>query len=157
MQLPRLGTRFGDFFDQSFRTRKGYTEFFMHWPVRRECEREMYGLEITDVDWLHGQIHIRRSVYDGEVQTPKTMNAYRVVDVAPWVLQIIRQHIGERKMGLVFLNKRRHAMRHTTVLRRHFHPLLRWLGIPRCGFHAFRHGRVSHLVERGVSRDLIKQ
>jgi integrase len=87
----------------------------------------------------------------------KTMNAYRVVDVAAWVLQIIRQHIGERKMGLVFLNKRGHAMRHTTVLRRHFHPRLHRLGIPQCGFHAFRHGRVSHLVERGVSRDLIKQ
>jgi integrase len=73
------------------------------------------------------------------------------------VLQLIKQHIGDRKMGLIFLNKRGHAMRHTTVLRRHFHPLLLRLGIPQCGFHAFRHGRVSHLVESGASRELIKQ
>jgi len=117
---------------------------------------ELYGLEISDIDWGRNQIRIRRSVFDGEVQTPKTANAYRVVDVKPWLLQLIRGYIGERKVGLIFLNKRGHAMRHTTVLRRHFHPLLRKLGLSKCGLHAFRHGRVSQLVQAGVPRDFIK-
>jgi len=117
---------------------------------------ELYGLEITDIDWGRNQLRVRRSVYDGEVQTPKTTNAYRVVDVKPWLLQVIKGYIGERKSGLIFLNKRGHAMRHTTVLRRHFHPLLAKLGIKQCGLHAFRHGRVSQLVQSGVPRDFIK-
>ena len=117
---------------------------------------ELYGLEITDVDWGRNQIRVRRSVYDGEVQTPKTANAYRVVDVKPWLLQLIREYVGDRKAGLIFLNKRGHAMRHTTVLRRHFHPLLRKLGVKKCGLHAFRHARVSQLVQAGVPRDFIK-
>jgi integrase len=117
---------------------------------------ELNGIEITDIDFIRNQIHIRRSVYDGEVQTPKTQNAYRVVDVQPWLIKLIKQHIGDRKTGLLFMNKRGQALRNTTVLRRHLHPLLKKLGIKKCGMHAFRHGRVSYLVEQGVSRDIIR-
>lgn len=118
---------------------------------------ELFGLEISDIDWLRNQIHIRRSVYDGEVQTRlKTDNAYRVIDVLPWLIELIKQWIGERKTGLLMMNKRGQAFRLTTVLRRHLHPLLKKLGIQKCGMHAFRHGRVSYLVEQGVSRDIIK-
>jgi integrase len=117
---------------------------------------EIYGLEITDIDFIRNQIHIRRSVYDGEVQTPKTNNAYRVIDVQPWLVELIKQHIGDRKSGLLFMNNRNQALRNTTVLRRHLHPILKKLGIKKAGMHAFRHGRVSYLVEQGVSRDIIK-
>jgi len=48
-------------------------------------------------------------------------------------------------------------MRHTTVLRRHSHPLLAKLGIKQCGTHPFRHGRVSYLVQSGVPREFIKR
>jgi integrase len=118
---------------------------------------ELYGLELTDIDWIRSQIHVRRSVFDGELQSPKSKNAYRVIPVKPWLLELIKQYVGERKTGLIFLNKRGHAMRHTTVLRRHFHPLLAKLGIAQCGLHAFRHARVSYLVQCGVPREVIKK
>lgn len=116
---------------------------------------ELYALEITDVDFIRNQIHVRRSVYDGVVQSPKTQNAYRVIDVQAWLIGLIKQHIGDRKSGLLLVNKRNHAMRNTTVLRRHLHPLLMKLGFQQAGMHAFRHGRVSYLVEQGVQRDII--
>ena len=112
--------------------------------------------KLSDIDFLRNQIRVRRSVYDGEVQTPKTKNAFRVIDVQPWLIQLIRQHIGSRKSGLVMMNNRNQAFRNTTVLRRRLHPLLAKLGIQQAGMHAFRHGRVSYLVEQGVSRDIIK-
>lgn len=118
---------------------------------------ELYGLEITDVDWIRNQIHVRRRVFDGEVQSPKSQNAYRVVPVKPWLLDLIKQRIGDRKSGLIFLNNRGHAMRHTSVLRRHFHPLLKRLGIRKCGLHAYRHGRVSYLVQSGGSDAMIEK
>jgi integrase len=117
---------------------------------------ELYALEITDVDFIRNQIYVRRSVYDGVVQSPKTQNAYRVIDVQPWLIKLIKQHIGDRKSGLLLMNKRNHAMRNTTVLRRHLHPLLQKLGFQKAGMHAFRHGRVSYLVEQGVAREIIK-
>jgi integrase len=117
---------------------------------------ELYGLETTDIDFIRNQIHVRRSVYDGELQEPKTRNALRVIDVQPWLIVLIKQHIGERKNGFLLTNRRGQAFRNTTVLRRQLHPLLRKLGIKQAGMHAFRHGRVSYLVEQGVSREIIK-
>jgi integrase len=117
---------------------------------------ELYALEITDIDFIRNQIHIKRSVYDGKIQSPKTQNSYRVIDVQPWLIQLIKDHIGDRKAGLVMVNSRNQAFRNTTVLRRHLHPLLQRLGIQQAGMHAFRHGRVSYLVESGVQRDVIK-
>jgi integrase len=117
---------------------------------------ELYALEITDVDFTRNQIHVRRSCYDGEVDTVKTPKAYRVIDAQSWLIELIRQHIGDRKQGLVIMNERNQACRNTTVLRRHLHPLSRKLNIKQAGMHAFRHGRVSYLVEQGVSRDIIK-
>lgn len=119
---------------------------------------ELYGLEITDLDYVREQIHVRRSVYDGEVkQSLKTRNASRVIPVQPWLIELLKQHIGDRKFGLLFMNERNQPIRHTTFLRRHLHPLLKRLGFPKCGMHAFRHGRVSLLVERGVPREIIKR
>ena len=117
---------------------------------------ELYGLEITDIDFIRNQIKVRRSVYDGEFQSPKTKNAVRVIDVQPWLIELVKQHIGDRKTGLLFMNRRKQALRNTTFLRRHLHPLLQRLGIKQAGMHAFRHGRVSYLVESGVPRDIIK-
>jgi site-specific recombinase XerD len=117
---------------------------------------ELYGLEITDIDFIRNQIHVRRSVYDGAVQSVKTQNGKRVVDVQPWLIDLIKQHIGDRKNGLVMVNKRQQAFRNTTVLRRHLHPLLAKLGIRQAGMHAFRHGRVSYLIEHEVPLEIIK-
>jgi integrase len=117
---------------------------------------ELYGLEITDLDFIRNQIHVRRSMYDGAVQSVKTTNGKRVIDVQAWVINLIKEHIGDRKAGLVMMNKRNQAFRNTTVLRRHLHPMLQKLGILQAGMHAFRHGRVSFLVEQEVPIEVIK-
>jgi len=47
-------------------------------------------------------------------------------------------------------------LRESNILRRQLHPVLKRLGIPKCGLHAFRHGRVSFLVENNVSLPMIR-
>jgi integrase len=39
---------------------------------------------------------------------------------------------------------------HSLVRKRKFHPLLTRLGIPKCGFHAFRHGNATLLDQIGA-------
>ena len=39
---------------------------------------------------------------------------------------------------------------HSLVRTRKFHPLLKKLGIPKCGFHAFRHGNATLLDQIGA-------
>jgi integrase len=117
---------------------------------------ELYGLRVEDVDVTHGWIHVRRSVWDGEMQSPKSDNAYRTVDVSQSLAQMIRVHLGGRVDGFVFQTGRGTPLRHSHVINKVLHPLLVKLGIPRCGMHAFRHGRVSYLVENNTPVETIR-
>jgi integrase len=80
-----------------------------------------------------------------------------IVPVKPELIAMIKLHIGDRTRGLIMTNKKGNPFRNTVVLRRHLHPLLHKLGIAQAGMHAFRHGRVSVLVEAGTPRDVIKR
>jgi integrase len=117
---------------------------------------ELYGLEVTDIDFQRNFIKIRRSAYEGKIQSPKSQNAYRVIDVQPWVLELVKRYLRGRTSGLVVRTKNNQPLRHSNVLRRYFHPLLRRLGIEQAGLHAFRHGRVSYLIEQDTPVDMIK-
>jgi integrase len=42
---------------------------------------ELFGLKVEDVDLANSLIHVRRSVWEGSQQAPKTKNAYRKVGI----------------------------------------------------------------------------
>jgi site-specific recombinase XerD len=70
---------------------------------------------------------------------------------------MLKQHLAGRQSGLVFLSRIKTTLRNTTVLHKHLHPLLRKLGFESGGMHAFRHFRVSYLVEHGTPLELVKR
>ena len=117
---------------------------------------ELCGLRIEDVDLQRGIISVRRSSWEGSEQTPKTRNAVRKIGIDAVVVQMLRQQIGQRKIGYVFSARNGNPLREGNILKRHLHPILKRLGIPRCGMHAFRHGRVSFLVENNVPLPMIR-
>ena len=53
-------------------------------------------------------------------------------------------------LGLLFAIKTGTPWDHSLVRKRKFHPLLKRLGIPQCGFHAFRHGNATLLDQIGA-------
>lgn len=118
---------------------------------------ELYGLHVEDIDFARSVIHVRRSMWNAQAQTPKTRNASRAVDVQSYVTGMLKQHVAERTAGLVFMFKRKTPLQNCTVLNKHLHPLLRRLGIPRGGMHAFRHFRVSFLIQNETPVDVIKR
>lgn len=118
---------------------------------------ELYGLHVEDIDFDRGVIHVRRSMWGGREQCPKTKNARRTIDVQPYVLALLRSHLNGRSTGLVFRSKCGTPFKNVTILHRHLHPLLGKLGIERAGMHAFRHFRVSFLMEQNVPVELIKR
>jgi integrase len=117
---------------------------------------ELYGLRAEDVDLGRCLIHVRRSAWDGKIQSPKSDNAYRTIDIPPSLAQMLRVHLGGRDSGLVFQSQRGTPLRHPRVIKKVLHPLLERLGIPLCGMHAFRHGRVSYLVENNTPIETIR-
>ena len=118
---------------------------------------ELYGLRVEDIDFGRNIIHVRRSMWNGLAQAPKNANAYRAVDVQPYVTEMLKQHLAGRETGLVFLSRRKTPLRNCLVLNKHLHPLLRKLNIPRGGMHAFRHFRVSFLVQNETPLEIIKR
>jgi len=75
----------------------------------------------------------------------------------PYVTEMLKQHLAGRETGLVFLSKRKTPLRNCLVLNKHLHPLLRKINIPRGGMHAFRHFRVSFLIQNETPLEIIKR
>jgi integrase len=116
----------------------------------RDCD-----LRVEDVDLNGSIISVRRSAWEGGEQTPKTKNAVRKIGIDAELVSILREHMAQRKIGVVLRAKNENPLRESNILRRQLHPVLKRLGIPKCGLHAFRHGRVSFLVENNVSLPMI--
>src|ERR1700677_4209074 len=117
---------------------------------------ELCGLRIEDLDLKNGIISVRRSSWEGSAQTPKKRNAVRKIGIDAVLVGILREQIGQKKIGYVFQARNGNPLREGHVLKRHLHPILKKLGIAKCGLHAFRHGRVSFLVENNVPLPMIR-
>lgn len=108
---------------------------------------ELYGLRVEDIDFKRLLIHVLRSVWRGKPQSTKSEQADRVIDIQHPLAEMLRHHLSGRTEGWVFQTNRGTPFKHPRVLNRVLYPLLKKLGIPKSGMHAFRHGRVSYLVE----------
>src|SRR5438093_6354475 len=118
---------------------------------------EAAGLYINDLDLENCVIYVRRAVWNGQELSPKTRNAVREIDIDSGLAELLRQHIGDRKVGRVFQARNGSPISGNNVLKRVLHPLLKKLGLPKAGLHAFRHSRVTMLRKRGTPEDLQKQ
>ena len=118
---------------------------------------EAAGLHIDDLDLDNCVIYVRRAVWNGRELSPKTRNAVREIDIDSGLADILRQHVGVKEAGRVFEARNGSPISGNNILKRVLHPLLKKLGIPKAGLHAFRHSRVTMLRKNGTPSDLQKQ
>ena len=85
---------------------------------------------------------------DGEV--PQGQSSFpdlgRVGGTFAWLLKNLASELA----GSAVCNENGTPWDHSLVRKRKFHPLLKKLGIPQCGFHAFRHGNATLLDQIGA-------
>jgi integrase len=112
---------------------------------------EILALQIGDFDLERNLLTVRRSVWRGKVQTPKTINSLAVLPVPEILAVIVREHISTLESEWLFLNSRGHLFIAENVVRQALAPILDKLKIPRCGFHAFRHLHTSLLLSSGAA------
>lgn len=117
---------------------------------------ECFGLHVEDLDLSAGKLYVRRSISNGQEGPVKTKRGYRVVNIEPALIEMLKQHLGERKTGRVFQTRTGTPFSKDNV-RRKLQSTLKALGLPKGGLHAFRHGRVSILQENGVPGDLVRE
>jgi integrase len=117
---------------------------------------EVFGLHVDDLDLGAGHIRVCRSVWQGQEVTVKTKNGNRTVNIERALAEILRQHLNGRGSGRVFETRNGTPLSKDNV-RRKLISILEKLGLKHGGLHAFRHGRVSVLQEKGVPGDLVKE
>ncbi len=53
---------------------------------------ELLGLQWGDIDWVNQKIHVRRSLYKGGFQTPKSEYSKRANDMGPRLIEVLKNH-----------------------------------------------------------------
>jgi integrase len=117
---------------------------------------EVLALRIEDLDFERRLIHVRHSVYAGEMGTPKSEASMASLPMPPVLATHLRtflasKHFRQNSLGLLFANRRGRPFSANKLREKKLRPLLSSLGIPLAGFHAFRHGVATTLIDRGAS------
>ena len=95
-------------------------------------------------------IHVRKSIWNGREQKPKTENAIRSVDIPETLAAFLKSFAGDRTSGFMFQTDSGLPLGQSNILR---DSLLK-LGVE--GFHCFRRFRTSQLRKHRVPWDLEK-
>jgi integrase len=109
---------------------------------------EALGLKASDLSPNRRMFYVRRSVWRGKEQDPKTPNAIRIVDVPETLARVLWEY-STGKSGYLFATATGRPLLARNVLR-----VLHGTG-KRVGFHAFRRYRASVLRKAQVPEDLI--
>jgi integrase len=112
---------------------------------------EILGLSVEDVDLARGVLNIRKTAWYGQIQTAKSVGSENTIPVAENLAVLLRRFIGDRREGLLFVNKIGRPYTAEKVVQKRLWPLCDALTIPRAGFHAFRHMHATVLLETGAT------
>lgn len=127
---------------------------------------ELFALQWGDIDGARtkgaGRLRIQRSVYQGEVTTPKTENSIRMVDVPRLVLDALERHKADCPPidgDYVFRTAEGTPIDPDNYYKREFPAIRKRAKLRSVGLHALRHTYASLLINAGenlkyVSRQL---
>jgi integrase len=117
---------------------------------------EALGLRVEHFSKDRRVIRVEQSAFRNIIQTPKTKNAFREVDICPELAEFIDGYIQDRTSGLLFPGDAGLPLCQTNLLMRSLHPIQVTLKIELTGFHAFRRFRATWLRKQKAREDLIK-
>jgi integrase len=107
---------------------------------------EALALRATDFGPDCRVLHVRRSIWRGQEQQPKTSNAVRVVDIHETLASALRAYVAGVS-GYLFATGQGKPLQHRNVLR-----VLH--SVKSVGFHAFRRFRLTWLRKNSAPKDL---
>ena len=122
---------------------------------------ELLGVKWEDLDWAGGKIHVRRSLYKGGFQAPKSRYSRRAIDMGPRLMQVLREHRAKQnemrlKSGkdwidhdLVFCQNDGTPLDADNLYHRDFKRILKKAGLRHIRIHDLRHTFASILIATG--------
>jgi integrase len=113
---------------------------------------ELWGLKWIDIDWNSKQIHVRRSLWKGQFQTPKSKYSIRKVDMPDSLIQELKRWklaCPVNEYDVVFPSPEGKLSQHDNVVKRYFNRALREAGLRQVSFHSLRHTNASMRIASG--------
>jgi len=157
--LPDRGLVNERFFslDEMMRLIEGATEPYKtyFWILAETGVRagEVGALPVRNLLLDQGLIRITQSVWHGKIQTVKSLKGNRICEISPQLAEHLRLFLRTWRpngLGLLFATKCGTPWDTDTTRNRKLYPILDKLQIPRCGFHAFRHGNETVMDQENV-------
>jgi len=114
---------------------------------------EILGLRWEDVNLEAGSLQVRRSVVNGHVEDTKTEASEDELPLHPELVNVLREWrdaempVNGWLFGNIDTGKSYHA---DTMRQRHLNRVAAEIGLPRLGWHAFRHTYRARLAELGL-------
>lgn len=115
---------------------------------------EALGLQARDLDLIRKILTVRRSVYAGKPQDPKTQSSFRTICLSSRMADLLGKLDLDRPEAYVFRTSKGTPFQPNFVLVRGLHPVLVANGIPKCGFHAARRGNATVMATIGVPQKI---
>jgi integrase len=110
---------------------------------------ELLGLPTANVDLDHRIVKVRQKIWRGQVETVKSRKSVRDVEISNALTEHLKEFTDGRT-GLTFVDSEGKAITYDHALAEELQPLLAKIGIPKCGFHAFRHGNATMMDQQNV-------
>jgi integrase len=119
---------------------------------------ELLGLEWTD--YSGHALNVKRSVWKGLVNQPKTRASAKPVPVIRQLAEILntyRSSTGDRQSGVMFHSGAGQHMDFDKLARQVVRPIVESLNIDWYGWHGFRRGIASNLYELGADEKIVQR
>ena len=113
---------------------------------------ELWALQWGDVDWHSKRLYIRRSVWKGDFQSPKSQQSVRKIDLPDSLIPELKKWkvrcpISEK--DLMFPTAEGKITDHDNARNRYFNSSLRKAGLRHVSFHSLRHTNASMRILAG--------
>jgi integrase len=121
---------------------------------------ELLALQWSDLDWNSGTIRVRRSVWQGEFQDPKSARSVRTIGMSPRLAAALFGHQVNTpwsEHNLVFPTEDGMLVDPSNLRHRIFEPALTAAGLRKIRIHDLRHTFASLLINQGENLKYVQQ
>jgi integrase len=119
---------------------------------------EILALQWQDVDLKKGVLRVRRTVYNGVVNPPKSESSRRSITLTGMAREALKKHKEKGGGGeWVFSSRVGTPVSCHNLINRSWRPLLDEAGLPRIPFHNLRYTCASLLLSQGVHPKLVQE
>ncbi len=121
---------------------------------------ELLALQWSDVDWHSETIHVRRSVWHGGFQEPKSQNSRRTIGMSPMLIGVLKDYSEIAPASdddLVFCTDEGGIIDDANLRHRVFESSLTKAGLRKIRIHDLRHTYASLLINQGENLKYVQR